>query len=159
MRRIITKRSSKRLGVAVVALTAIVQLVPYGRAHTNPRSVAEPQWDSPQTRVLAQRACFDCHSNETRWPAYSRLAPASWLIQHDVSEGRAELNFSEWERPQEEATNAAGAVREREMPPLAYRLMHSGARLTEQERDALARGLMKTLSASSRGERRDTASR
>ena len=45
------------------------------------------------------------------------------------------------------------------MPPLAYRLMHSGARLTEQERDALARGLMKTLSASSRGEQRDTASR
>ena len=57
------------------------------------------------------------------------------------------------------ATNAAGAVREREMPPLAYRLMHSGARLTEQERDALARGSMKTLSAKSRSERRDTARR
>jgi mono/diheme cytochrome c family protein len=147
MRRIMTRRSLKRIGVAVVALTAILQLVPYGRSQANPPPVAEPPWDSPRTRALAQRACFDCHSNETRWPAYGRLAPVSWLLQHDVSEGREELNFSEWHRPQHEATNAAEAVREHEMPPLAYRLMHSGARLNAEERDALARGLLATLAA------------
>ena len=55
------------------------------------------------TRALAKQACFDCHSNETEWPAYSRVAPVSWLIQHDVSEGRAVLNFSEWQWAQKEA--------------------------------------------------------
>ena len=61
--------------LAVVALALLIQLVPYGRAHTNPPVVAEPNWDSPQTRELAVRACFDCHSNETTWPWYSNIAP------------------------------------------------------------------------------------
>ena len=149
MRQLFTARAVKRLGIILATLTAVIQFLPYGGARRNPPSIVEPPWDSPRTRALAERACFDCHSNRTRWPAYRRLAPASWLIQHDVSEGRAELNFSEWQRPQEEATNAAGAVREQEMPPRAYRFMHPGARLTAEERDALARGLMKTLSESS----------
>ena len=111
MRRIITKRSSKRLGVAVVALTAIVQLVPYGRTHTNPRSVAEPPWDSPQTRVLAQRACFDCHSNETKWPWYSDVAPFSWVMKRHVEVGRSVMNFSEWTRPYDLASQAGAEAR------------------------------------------------
>ena len=53
---------------------------------------------------LGQAGGFDCHSNETEWPAYASIAPASWLVQHDVDEGRAVLNLSEWQRPQEEAT-------------------------------------------------------
>ena len=57
------------MGVALfVAMFAVMQLVPYGRAHTNPPVIAEPAWDSPRTRELAARACFDCHSNETKWP-------------------------------------------------------------------------------------------
>jgi hypothetical protein len=129
------------LGVAVVA----AQFVPYGRDHVNPPVVAEPSWDSPGTRALARQACFDCHSNETEWPAYSRVAPVSWLIQHDVSEGRAALNFSEWQRPQEEATEAAKEVLEGEMPPRIYRLMHAHARRSAADRDRLARGLERTL--------------
>ena len=86
-----------------------------------------------------------CHSNETKWPAYSRVAPVSWLIQHDVSEGRAILNFSEWQRPQEEATEAAEEIFEGEMPPGMYQLMHAHARLSAADRDRLARGLVLTL--------------
>ena len=63
----------------VLAFVAI-QFVPYGRDHVNPPVGAEPTWDSPGTRTLAKQACFDCHSNETEWPAYSRVAPVSWLI-------------------------------------------------------------------------------
>ena len=148
MRSRFTTGGFKRLGIAVLTLAAVIQFLPYGRAQNNPASVTEPPWDSLRTRALAERACFDCHSNQTRWPAYGRLAPASWLIQYDVNKGRAELNFSEWQRPQEEATNAAAAVREREMPPLAYRVMHRSARLTMEERNALARGLFVTLSES-----------
>ena len=89
-------------GIAALLMTAlVVQVIPYGRDHTNPPVAAEPLWDSPQTRDLAVRACFDCHSNETEWPWYSNVAPISWLVQRDVEEGREELNFSEWDREQE----------------------------------------------------------
>ena len=139
-------------GAAAMLLAA--QLVPYGYNHLNPPIVQEPSWDAPATRVLAKRACFDCHSNETRWPAYARLAPVSWLIQHDIDEGRGVLNFSEWNRPQEEAGEAREAVLEREMPPAMYALAHSDARLTDTEREQLARGLMNTL-GTTRGDRGD----
>jgi len=88
----------KRILIGIVLAGVIVliaiQLVPYGHAHTNPPVTGDPQWDSPQTRELAKRACFDCHSNETVWPWYSNIAPVSWLIQHDVDEGRSRMNFS-----------------------------------------------------------------
>ena len=138
----------RRAALALFALLIAVQLVPYGHARTNPPVTMEPRWDSPETRDLARRACFDCHSNHTRWPAYARLAPVSWLIQHDVDEGRAALNFSEWDRPQKEAKDAAEEVREGEMPMAIYRLMHSSARLTDAERDRLARGLAATIQGS-----------
>ncbi len=130
-----------------------MQLVPYGRSHTNPPARDEPPWDSPSTRALAKHACFDCHSNETTWPLYAQIAPVSWLVQHDVDEGRAALNFSEWTRPQKEAHEAAKEVREQEMPPAIYQLMHGGARLSAADRDRLVNGLAKTL-----GEERKEAS-
>src|SRR5687768_3027163 len=82
------RRMLRWLGVAIVGVLAAVQLVPYGRDHTNPPVRQEPAWDRPQTRALVARACFDCHSNETTWPWYSHIAPVSWLIQRDVVEGR-----------------------------------------------------------------------
>jgi hypothetical protein len=122
----------------------VIQLVPYGRDHVNPPVVAEPSWDSAQTRELAVRACFDCHSNETVWPWYSNVAPVSWLVQRDVDEGREELNYSEWNRPQE-AGESAETVRDGSMPPRAYRLTHSEARLTDAELETLANGLAATV--------------
>jgi mono/diheme cytochrome c family protein len=134
-----------RSGLWLVLAFVAVQFVPYGRHHVNPPVAAEPAWDSPDTRALAKQACFDCHSNETEWPVYSRVAPASWLIQRDVLEGRAVLNFSEWQRPQEEATEAAEEVLEGEMPLRAYQLMHAHARLSAADRERLARGLERTI--------------
>jgi hypothetical protein len=134
-------RASPALVLAFVAM----QFVPYGRDHANPPVAAEPVWDSRETRTLAKQACFDCHSNETEWPAYSVFAPVSWLVQHDVSEGRAVLNFSEWQRPQEEAKEAAQELLDGEMPPHMYQLMHAHARLGAADRVRLARGLEKTL--------------
>jgi hypothetical protein len=132
---------------ALVIVFAAAQVVPYGRQRSNPPIALEPPWDSGDTRALAKLACFDCHSNETHWPAYARVAPVSWLIQHDVDEGRAVLNFSEWQRPQPEAGEAAAEIREAEMPPAIYRLMHAEARLTDAEFERLARGLATTLGA------------
>ncbi|MBK9383713.1 MAG: heme-binding domain-containing protein [Planctomycetes bacterium] len=130
---------------AMLGLLAFAQLVPYGRAHTNPPVVREPRWDSPRTRELAVRACFDCHSNETRWPWYSNVAPVSWLVQRDVDEGRAALNFSRFDQSQKEAHESAEAVLEGEMPPWFYLPTHPEARLTADEQAELVRGLRATF--------------
>lgn len=139
--------------LVVLGLVVVAQLIPYGRDHSNPPIVAEPVWNSPTTRELADRACFDCHSNETRWPWYSHVAPTSWLVQNHVDEGRHELNFSEWNRGSLEADEAAEAVRTGEMPPRSYLLLHPEARLTDAEREQLARGLDASLMSSGRQSR------
>ena len=139
---------ARRIGLGLLALLVVIQVVPYGRAHANPAVTSEPAWDRPETRALAVRACFDCHSNETVWPWYSNVAPVSWLIQRDVEEGRSKLNFSEWDRPPREVGEAAETVREGEMPPGYYEILHSTARLSESEVQSLVSGLSATLGSS-----------
>lgn len=133
------------LGTA--ALLAVIQLVPYGRNHTNPAVTGEPAWDSPATRDLVKRACFDCHSNETVWPWYSNIAPVSWLVQRDVDEGREKLNFSEWDQGEarEDADEAVEVVKEGEMPPFQYLINHPEARLSADELGQLITGLQLSL--------------
>ena len=133
--------------VGVAVLLGVMQLVPYGRDHANPPVAAEPGWSSPAVRALAQRACFDCHSNETRWPWYSHIAPVSWLVQHDVIEGRETLNFSEWNRPHQEVKDVAKEVLDGDMPPATYTPLHREAVLSAPERQALIDGLKLSLGA------------
>lgn len=135
------------MAAGIFILLLAIQLAS-DRRPVNPPVISEPAWDSAATRELARQACFDCHSNETEWPVYARVAPVSWLVEYDVTRGRAALNFSEWQRPQEESKEAAEELLEGEMPPLAYRWMHAHARLNEADRDRLARGLALTLGTS-----------
>jgi hypothetical protein len=150
-RRVRWKRVLLYAGGTVVVMFLLIQAVPYGRNHTNPPVTQEPAWDSPQTRAYAVSACYDCHSNETKWPWYTNIAPVSWLVQSDVDGGRSVLNFSEWNRPQGEgAGDITEVVREGEMPPVYYAWMpnHPGARLSDSEKAAFVRGLEATLRAS-----------
>jgi len=87
------------------------------------------------------RTCYDCHSNEVVWPWYSNVAPVSWLVQHDVEEGRSKLNFSEWDKPQREADDASKAVKDGSMPRWFYVPLHPVANLTPAEKDQLIQGL------------------
>lgn len=130
-------------GIAIVLLAA--QLVPYGHQHTNPPVVQTPVWNSPQTQAMVERACYDCHSNETVWPWYSNIAPVSWLIQHDVEEGRSVLNFSEWNRPQYGLEEVGEVVYNQEMPPSYYTILHPNAALTAAERSTFIQGLAATI--------------
>jgi hypothetical protein len=133
-----------------VGLFGVMQLIPYGRTHSNPPVIAEPAWDSPRTRELAKRACFDCHSNETRWPWYAHVAPLSWAVQRDVDAARSVINFSEWTRGNDLVHAAGPAVIRRDMPPRQYQLLHGDAHLTEAEKVELARGLHATFGAPGR---------
>jgi|HubBroStandDraft_6_1064221.scaffolds.fasta_scaffold133869_2 hypothetical protein len=147
------RRWLKRFAIALgclVGLFALIQVVPYGRTHSNPRVLAEPTWDSPRTRELAVRACFNCHSNETTWPWYANVAPFSWVVQQDVENARDTLNFSEWTHQHELANESGPSVIRGDMPPYKYRMAHPEADLTRAEMLELARGLNATVGAPGR---------
>jgi heme-binding protein len=139
------KRAIAILFLVGVLGLLLIQLVPYGREHTNPAVVSEPAWDSPATRATAVKVCFDCHSNETVWPWYSNIAPISWLVQRDVDEGRKHLNFSTWTAGQGAA--APFMVESGKMPPFQYTLAHPDANLSEADKAAFIEGLTATLNA------------
>jgi hypothetical protein len=131
--------------IGLLILFLGIQAIPYGRNHTNPSQRVEPAWDSPETRELAVRACFDCHSNQTDWPWYAYVAPSSWLVQSDVDKGRKKLNFSEWDRPQEHAGQSAKMVREGTMPPWYYVPFRPKTNLSPAETQTLIQGLVATF--------------
>jgi hypothetical protein len=123
------------LGFAVVLVA--IQLVPVAR--TNPpveASVEAP----PEVTAILRRACFDCHSNETVWPPQAYVAPVSWLVAHDVKEGREELNFSRWgpDQAKRTAKELPKEVEKKDMPPFLYVIAHPGATLSAADRAALA---------------------
>ena len=134
------------IAIGIIALL-LIQLIPYGKVHNNPPVLSEPNWDSQQTRELAKRACFDCHSNETVWPWYSNIAPVSWLVYRDGVEGRQRFNFSDWQNSYiRDAGEFAAAISEGEMPPFQYLPMHPTARLSLAEKTQLINGLTSILS-------------
>jgi hypothetical protein len=96
----------------------------------------------PPVMAVLRRACFDCHSNETRWPWYSRVFPVSWLVSHDVQEGRGQVNFSRWGEydPFDRADmldKMCDLSSKQRMPLWQYRLMHADARLATADVAAL----------------------
>ncbi len=138
------------IGFGVIAALGIgIQLVPFGRDHSNPPVVTETQWDSQQTRDLFYRACADCHSHETKWPWYSNVAPVSWLVMRDVQEGREHFNISDATASSHSHSghdeSPSEPVREGQMPLWIYLIMHPEARLTEAERQQLVAGLDATF--------------
>ena len=115
--------------VGAVVLLVGIQLVPVDR--TNPPVVAD--FNGPaDVESVVRVSCYDCHSNEVRWPWYSRVAPASWLVARDVEEARERLNFSEWgtydaRRRTKMAEEMWEEVEHGEMPLPVYLKMHRGA--------------------------------
>ena len=134
----------KLLGGAVV-LFLLIQLIPFGHNHTNPPTVSEPNWSSPDARALAKEHCFQCHSNETEWPWYSNIAPGSWLIAFDVIEGRGKFNFSDWKNNPGELDEMVGAIQEGEMPPIQYWIFHPNSKMDNQQKQELINALESSL--------------
>ena len=135
----------KKLKWIVIGLAVIFVLLQFTNpARTNPPVVNDLAATNPppaEITALLHAACYDCHSYETKWPLYSKIAPSSWLVVSDVTDGRENLNFSEW--PQDPLRIAKKLERINEelgyhnMPPQKYLLMHPEARLTEAQRKTI----------------------
>jgi hypothetical protein len=137
--------NARRLLLIVVIILLGIQL--YRPARTNPtvdpshtlKAVAQVP---PEVDQILVRSCNDCHSNNTVWPWYSKVAPSSWLVTSDVSDGRRHLNFSEWsaiptERKQRRLSQICSEVDEGEMPLKQYTWIHKDSPLDRQQRDAV----------------------
>lgn len=132
-----SKRNKILLAVGLVVVG--IQLVPVPRE--NPpvtAAIVVP----PEVQGILEASCYDCHSNLTEWPWYSRVAPASWLVYKDVKEGRDELNFSEWgdysdRRRNHKLEEIEEKVREGEMPLKLYLPFHPEAALSEADAETL----------------------
>ncbi|WP_258102744.1 heme-binding domain-containing protein [Marinoscillum sp. MHG1-6] len=133
--------------VLVFALVTLVvlQLFPGTKPETtldNPNDIHKEVLIAPEVSKILRKACYDCHSNETVYPWYGNIAPVSWLVYHDVEEGREELNFSEWipyslKKKNHKLEEIAEEVEEGKMPLPIYVSIHPEADLTREERELL----------------------
>ncbi len=125
------------LGLGLVLVG--IQFVPVER--TNPPVTGEvPAPDD--VKAILERSCWDCHSNETVWPWYAHVAPASWLVAEDVEDGRRHANFSAWDRyaaddRDEVMEEVVEVMEEAEMPLRKYTFIHRDAKLSDAERERL----------------------
>lgn len=126
----------KRLVILALLVVAIgIQLVPVDRSNPPVRNDLHAP---AEVKEILVRSCYDCHSNATHWPWYAKVAPVSWLVAHDVQEGREELNFSDWgaydtRRQAKLAVEMVEAVEKRDMPMAIYIYLHAEAKLTGTE--------------------------
>ena len=133
------KKIIKITAVSILIIFAGIQLVPV--ESTNPPIESEIVAPANVMAIL-KRSCYDCHSNETVWPWYSKIAPISWLVAEDVHEGREELNFSTWNQYKASKQGAKieeiwEEVEEDEMPLWYYVLLHQSAELSDGDREIL----------------------
>ena len=135
-------RLFKRL--IIVALLVFVGIQFVRPARTNPpvdpnKAITKHIGVPADVKTLLDRGCWNCHSNQTVWPAYSYVAPISWNVISHVNEGRGSLNFTDWPEGPEEASELLDAicdevVKKRSMPMPQYTWLHPEAKLTDAER-------------------------
>ena len=136
-------------GMILTGLVVILVLLQFVRFFVpafkldNPPVTNAVQWDSAQTQQTWATTCGDCHSNETRYPWYSYVAPVGWLVAVDVHEGRQYLNISTGHRV--ELHEMLETIQEGEMPPQQYFVTHPNAKLTADQRQAFIEGLRATF--------------
>lgn len=126
----------KKFLIALVVLFVGIQFIPVER--TNPPVTSEVN-ASADVKAILKKACYDCHSNETNWAWYTKVAPSSFLAVKDVNDGRKHLNFSEWNVNKESKYKEEiwDEIREEQMPPWQYKIIHSEAKLTPEEKNLL----------------------
>src|SRR6516164_4212829 len=149
--RVKTKKILTTVAIGLAGCLLSAQFITIQR--TNPPLKGDLAAPS-QIKSLLREACYDCHSNETRWLWYTYVAPVSWLVEHDVERGRQELNFSEW-GSYYPATRLRKlqwmdrALREENMPPWKYRMLHPGVGLTQRDLIALEQWIETEIAAPS----------
>ena len=140
------KKFFKILGIIVIVLFVAIQFIP----KNYPENIPPDENDilsfhnvPEDIGVILKTSCYDCHSNQVKYPWYSKVAPVSFLISHDIEEGKDELNFSEWgkyekRRMIKKLDELTEEVEEGEMPLPIYLVTHGDAKLSDEQKEKLA---------------------
>jgi hypothetical protein len=149
-------RRIERIVAAGAVVFVLIQMIPASIG--NPpitQDIAAP----PQVESILRRGCYDCHSNETRWPWYAHLAPVSWLVTRDVNRGRNRINFSHWDKYSDDPEtvirklqNIDKFTRNGTMPLWYYLPRHSDARLSDADREVITKWVSEAIAAETRRE-------
>ena len=140
------KKVIKIFGVVIIVIFVLIQFIQPARTNpaVDPAVTLQTVMKPPAAvSTLLQRACRDCHSNETHWPFYAYIAPVSWLVSNDVTEGRRHFNMSEWgkykvNKQLQKLSGIYESVNDKSMPLPKYIPLHPEADLTTAERDTLS---------------------
>jgi hypothetical protein len=136
-------RTAIRIGEIALLILAAAQLIRPVFKDPPHQPLLEGAALTPQVTQIFERACQDCHSNNTQWPWYARVAPVSWMVTSDVERGRAFMNLNDWSRYSTGKklgylAAMSSATRNQQMPPRVYTTLHADARLTPAERILIA---------------------
>lgn len=131
--------------IGLVVVMVLIQFIPvdFTNKPVNKKdNFVDIMQTPPKIRELLENSCYDCHSNETKYPDIAKIAPISWAIKNNVNKARKHLNFSEWGTFNQELKtgmlrNASGMVIEKKMPVQGYMAQHPEAQLSEAERKIL----------------------
>lgn len=118
-----------------ILLVLFISAFIFSGERTNPPIERHVAWSNPHVKEIFTKACADCHSNETKWPWYSKVAPVSWFVIHHVNEGREEFNLSMTKVG--EFDPAPKMIKNGKMPLESYLFIHSDAKLTKLEKQQL----------------------
>lgn len=125
--------------ILFLLIILVIQFIPVEQ--NNPPVLNEMPMPANVKEIMV-KACYDCHSNLTKWQWYSKIAPISFLISHDVNHGREYLNFSEWNPYKDNHTKIKKEIwkeiNDKKMPPLLYRILNSRSKLTEEEKKIIS---------------------
>ena len=131
-------RTINKLWLIIICILILIQFIPVNRE--NPQIDINLAISAPdKVMKILKNSCYDCHSNETLWPAYSNIAPISWLVAKDVKSGRNDMNFSEWnkmteEKKQHKKKEIVEEISRDTMPLPIYLITHPSARLSEEDK-------------------------
>jgi len=142
---VISMSRAKKVAMAAAAMFLGLQAIPVDRSNppvNSSRTIFASEALPAKVEMVLRRSCQDCHSNQTRWPWYSYVAPMSWIVAHDVHAARRQMNFSEWagysdKKLEERLDGICEQVVNGDMPEGKYALVRRRARVTEDERAAI----------------------
>ena len=135
----------KKIIFWIVAVGLGIQVIPVDRENKaiNKKDNFVDMYKTPDhIKVILKNACYDCHSNETKYPNYAYIAPISWAVKDHINEGRKYLNFSEWgsynnDLKKNAVEKTISNVHDLQMPLPSYIGYHPEANLTTKQREAL----------------------
>lgn len=145
----------KKIGIAIAVTLIIIQFIRPDRNIASAKNAnhISNKYSTPENVALVlDKACYDCHSNTTRYPWYATIQPVAWWLDHHIKEGKGEINFDEFltyspKKAKHKLEEVNEMVKEKEMPLESYTWMHKEANLTDAERLIIAEWAIETMNA------------